>query len=368
MSGFFAQAGSRSEDESYIEEELGEVHENRYLGGDLRYLSDASDCGNCDDLYKRVVQSTKDKRIEEMVNTAESMKNAMKVNDWVSLLEKFDKINKQLDKVMRITMAVKAPVLYIETLVMLEDSLNQTLANKEVKKKMSPSNSKALNSMRQRLKKNNKLYEEDINKYRESKEVARQQLVLHTSREDDGGRGLEETSVKWRNYVASILGTSENVVQEIEPVKETMNVNGFEVFSSQVESVSHIFKRHPDIAIGFRPKNQQIRRAYMDALLSLIEMMCQSPEKLTENDLTNADETLVDLTDAGFKLDWLKTKLNEISEKKKMEQVSGPRLQTMEEQLQKLKQMFLDLESELQKEKEEALAAIAPLSFNDVVC
>ncbi|KAL1201591.1 MATH domain and coiled-coil domain-containing protein [Cardamine amara subsp. amara] len=177
---------------------------------------------------------------------------------------------------------------------------------------------------------------------------------------ENGGRGLDT--------VSSVTGTSGNVLMEIQPVKETMDVNGFEVFSSQVESVSYIFKRHPDIAMGFRPKNQQIRRAYMDALLSLIDMLCQSPEELTENDLSNADETLVDLTDAGFKLDWLKTKLNEISEKKKMEQVSGARLQTMEEQLQKLKQMFLDVESLLQKEKVEALAARVPLSFNDVVC
>lgn len=132
--------------------------------------------------------------------------------------------------------------------------------------------------------------------------------------------------------------------------------------------MSHIFKRHPDIALAFRPKNQQIRRAYMKELLSLIEMLCQLPEKLSEDDLRNADETLVDLIDVGFKLDWLKTKVNEVSEKKKIDEGSGARLQTMEEQLKKLKLMFLDLETQLQKEKAEALAARAPLSFSDVVC
>ncbi|XP_010504792.1 PREDICTED: MATH domain and coiled-coil domain-containing protein At3g58440-like isoform X1 [Camelina sativa] len=176
---------------------------------------------------------------------------------------------------------------------------------------------------------------------------------------DNGGRGLT---------MASVTGTSDNMLTETRPVKETMDVNGFGVFSSQVESVSHIFKRHPDMAIGFRPKNQQIRRAYMGALLSLIKMLCQSPEKLSEDDLSNADDTLVDLIDAGFMLDWLKTKLDEVSQKKKIEQGSGARIQTMEEQLQKLKRLFLDLESQLQKEKVEALVARAPLSFNDVVC
>lgn len=128
-----------------------------------------------------------------------------------------------------------------------------------------------------------------------------------------------------------------------------------------------IFKRHPDTAIGFRPKNQQIRKAYMDALLRLIETLCQSPEKLSDDDLSNADETLDDLIDVGFKLDWLKTKLNEVSEKKKMGQSSVARLGTMEEQLLKLKHMVLDFEAQLQKEKAKVLAVRAPFSFKDVV-
>ncbi|XP_010516486.2 PREDICTED: MATH domain and coiled-coil domain-containing protein At3g58440-like [Camelina sativa] len=201
-----------------------------------------------------------------------------------------------------------------------------------------------------------------------SKDSARNRSSL------DQVKSLEDASQTAENgcrglTMASVTGTSDNMLTETRPVKETMDVNGFEVFSSQqVESVSHIFKRHPDMAIGFRPKNQQIRRAYMDALLSLIKMLCQSPEKLSEDDLSNVDDTLVDLIDAGFKLDWLKTKLDEVNQKKKMEQGSGARIQTMEEQLQKLKRLFLDLESQLQTEKVDALVARAPLSFNDVVC
>ncbi|CAN7085407.1 unnamed protein product [Brassica oleracea var. botrytis] len=149
------------------------------------------------------------------------------------------------------------------------------------------------------------------------------------------------------NNVISVTEICNNVVKEIQPVKETMNVNGFEVFSSQ---------------------NQQIRRAYLNELLSLIEVLCQSPDKLSEDDLRNADDTLADLIVVGFKLNWLKSKLNEVTEKKKMEQGTGARLKTMEEQLQKLKLMFLNLETQLQTEKVEALAARAPLSFSDVVC
>ncbi|CAH2063677.1 unnamed protein product [Thlaspi arvense] len=183
MSKFFAQTGSDSEYESDAEEELDEVQDTN-AGGASRYLPGASDSDD-EDLRKRVVQPAKDKRYEEMVHTAEQMKNAININDWVSLQENFDKINKELVKVMRITEAVKAPVLYIKTLVMLEDFLNETLANKEAKKKMSTSNSKALNSMRQRLKKNNKLYEEEINKYRESPETEEVKESEDEDEEDD---------------------------------------------------------------------------------------------------------------------------------------------------------------------------------------
>ncbi|KAG7578325.1 Proteasome component (PCI) domain [Arabidopsis thaliana x Arabidopsis arenosa] len=157
-SRFFAQGGSESEDESDFEKEVE--------SNNIRYLADLPDCDGefcCGMDTKRVVKPRKDKCFEEMTNTIESMKDAMNINDCVYLQETFEKLNKHLEKVMKITRSVKAPNLYIKALVLLEDFLHEDKV-----RKMSTSNSKAFNAMRQKLKKNNMQYQEDINRFRES--------------------------------------------------------------------------------------------------------------------------------------------------------------------------------------------------------
>ena len=54
----------------------------------------------------------------------------------------------------------------------MQDCVTNTLANKEAKKKLSPTNAKALNTMRQRLKKHNIPYQEAIDKIKENPEIA----------------------------------------------------------------------------------------------------------------------------------------------------------------------------------------------------
>lgn len=121
--------------------------------------------------------------------TNDGPQNKMKINDWSAIQSLFDDLNKRLDKIQKTEMTSIVPRAYVKLLVELEDFLNETLANKDVKKKMSPTNAKALNTMRQRLKKHNVMYTEMMNAFRENPESPE---VSSSEEEQQEGSGDEE--------------------------------------------------------------------------------------------------------------------------------------------------------------------------------
>ncbi|XP_010468070.1 PREDICTED: MATH domain and coiled-coil domain-containing protein At2g42470-like [Camelina sativa] len=95
--------------------------------------------------------------------------------------------------------------------------------------------------------------------------------------------------------------------------KEMLDVRGFQVLYSQATSATRLLEGHPDIAVNFIPKIPLVKTAYMSALLGLVETLNKPPESFTETELNKAKMELNELTRAGFKLDWLGTKLDELS-------------------------------------------------------
>lgn len=118
--------------------------------------------------------------------------NKMKINDWSSIQTLFDELNKRLDRTQKTTGTPIVPRQYIRMLVELEDFLNDTLANKEVKKKMSATNAKALNTMRQRFKKHNPQYQDQINAFRENPETTDEEEEEEESEGSSGEEGEGE--------------------------------------------------------------------------------------------------------------------------------------------------------------------------------
>eukprot|EP00696_Hemimastix_kukwesjijk_P012527 gnl/Hemi2/25765_TR8666_c0_g2_i1.p1 gnl/Hemi2/25765_TR8666_c0_g2~~gnl/Hemi2/25765_TR8666_c0_g2_i1.p1 ORF type:complete len:872 (-),score=362.83 gnl/Hemi2/25765_TR8666_c0_g2_i1:108-2456(-) len=78
----------------------------------------------------------------------------------------FEKLNKQLAKMAVIVQKEGIPNIYWRAIIALEDAVNATQANPELKKKMSPTTSKSFNTLRQKLKKHLKPYETQIAAFR----------------------------------------------------------------------------------------------------------------------------------------------------------------------------------------------------------
>lgn len=86
----------------------------------------------------------------------------------MTVLPEFDKINRQVAKM---AAQDKIPKIYIKTIANLEDHMNETVAKQKVSlKKMNATNAKGLNAMKQKIKRNNKDYAAEIDKYRENKD------------------------------------------------------------------------------------------------------------------------------------------------------------------------------------------------------
>ncbi|XP_023638649.1 MATH domain and coiled-coil domain-containing protein At3g44790 [Capsella rubella] len=205
--------------------------------------------------------------------------------------------------------------------------------------------------------------------------------VVEVIRKLDVSKGSQE--VKQPLKKMRLNGDDGAVSSHLHKETSSVDVNGFQVLPSQVESVKLIFEKHPDMAIEFRAKNQDLRTSCINVLLSLIKTLCQSLQDLSIDDLSQAEQALTYLICSGFKEDWLERKLEEVKEKKIEEQFRKTRVQHLEEEvkvfkkkcseteeeLKDLKQKCSDTEALLEKEKKKVLdAARAPsLTLNDVI-
>lgn len=108
--------------------------------------------------------------------------------------------------------------------------------------------------------------------------------------------------------------------------------------SLQVALVKKIFSEHPDVALGFKPKNQVVKTAYMNVLLGLINTLNKPSESHSEAEIIITHGELRELEEVGFKIDWLKLKLDDVFLDRKKNGADGSKVKQLEERVKNLEQ------------------------------
>ncbi|PYI12016.1 eukaryotic translation initiation factor 3 subunit EifCc [Aspergillus sclerotiicarbonarius CBS 121057] len=164
------QSEEESSEEEESEEEESSEDEDAGKTGANRFIKNVSESEESEDEERvTVVKSAKDKRLEELENTIKLIENAEKINDWAVISTEFDKLNRQIVKIVQ---SGPTPRIYVKTVADLEDFVNETVSKqKSSNKKMNASNAKGFNAVKQRIKKNNKDYAAQIDKYRQNKDT-----------------------------------------------------------------------------------------------------------------------------------------------------------------------------------------------------
>ncbi|MCJ1363025.1 Translation initiation factor 3 subunit c [Acarospora aff. strigata] len=166
-----------SEEEASDEDGSSSSSDEGGKSGANRFMRDAVEESEDEDEDKvTVVKSAKDKRLEELEGTIRQVVYPKTIfailgGQTADLRRgffntEFDKLNRQVVK----TQVETTPKMYIKAIADLEDFMNETIAKQKVStKKMNATNARGLNAVKQRIRKNNKDYATEIDKYREDK-------------------------------------------------------------------------------------------------------------------------------------------------------------------------------------------------------
>lgn len=166
---------SEDDNESEEEEEEEEAEESSddegtQKKGASRFMVDVSSESEESDVETTTkVKSAKDKRLEELEATITAIANGKKNGDWGLISSELDKLNRQAQK---LGDGKNVPKIYIKAIAELEDFTNETLAKQKVTpKKMNATQQRGLNIVKQRIRKNNKDYQQQIDAFRANSEA-----------------------------------------------------------------------------------------------------------------------------------------------------------------------------------------------------
>jgi len=181
-SRFFAQLGDSDSESSSSDSDLDAPVSKAPVRQYSSILEESDD-------EKRVVRSSKDKRFSEINETIKSIRNHKKIKDISKTLECYDSLVKIYAKSKAVIEKSGSPKAFIRCIADLEVFVQEVWDDKEGRKKLNKVNSKALGALRQKIRKYNKDFEEDIAAYHKNpdsyEEVIEEDDAEEESDDDD---------------------------------------------------------------------------------------------------------------------------------------------------------------------------------------
>lgn len=141
-----------------------------FLKKDFRKRRDSDSDSDSDGDDKKVVKSAKEKLIDDMRASIDTISASKRSNDWTGILAEFDKLNRTV--VRSNQQKFGTPNFIYKLIGDLEDFIAETATNeKESDKKMNAAQNRAFNTMKQRVKKQAKEFQLYIDLYRDQPEL-----------------------------------------------------------------------------------------------------------------------------------------------------------------------------------------------------
>lgn len=165
MSRFFARSDSESETSS-SEDEVAKNQDK--AAKDVKHFSRMFEDTDSEDEGPRVVKSHKDKRFDELNSVCKTMRNHRKIKDLSRTSSDFDDLLKSYSKTKNIIDKCGMPGFYIKAIADLEDFLNECWEDKEFRNTLNKISAKLLQTLRNKVRKYNRDFEDDVQKYREN--------------------------------------------------------------------------------------------------------------------------------------------------------------------------------------------------------
>ncbi|KAJ0234856.1 hypothetical protein HA466_0269840 [Hirschfeldia incana] len=132
--------------------------------------------------------------------------------------------------------------------------------------------------------------------------------------------------------------------EELQAQSKT-NVNGFVVESWHVSLANWIFKTYPETALNVLSQNPKLRTCYMNVLFGIIRKLYRK-RSLSDAELSKISNGLSYLTQAGFKVEWLWSKLDT---EKKARDACEAQIVELKQEVKKLEGAMSGLKAELSK-------------------